>query len=696
MVFLGHCAGHVAHVCLLGITRRLWRRLPRLPMCAVLLALLLLCSTTALVAAITTITPLLNITPTDKANPDDYYKLLVAQDATIVAGSTTALSSDGIAYPRLNIVKGLRSIFNNSRVPTPLSTSTLTDTPLKTFPADALSELLVVMALLYLDSTSALPFALHAPIPSTYLPTSYAGGPTLVNPSFPNVPITLNMLLLHVSSITETSLDLGTAAGPSGTAPSLSTFVSSLLSATGAPLFSASQPGLSSSYTHSHANVAIVAYIVEQVLAKSTNHSTLSGIGEFLFGVVLPPLQLSCSFLLSRDGHVIGTPDPFPNSCTRHVLNYVARQALNRSGSGSLESYPIQALYFSDHTLFTTSADMAKLTTELLVPGGVYHATIGALMLQNVVAITAPTMSYTEGRAAGLFLFSANSLCVTMYAAISYSGSAPYCHYSSSTVSDSAPPFGLVASGGMNDELAILCVPVVSNKKIFCSIAELSFSDAGCRRTNVATAGSRAVGLAMVSLARLTSEPMPASVAPRSPPKTQAVSGGFVVIGVVATLVVVIVASYLTDYFIQPPPPVKTIAPISKGQINLRSGTALNNPNGDRGAVDGSDRPVSGEFPMAFHENGGNDGGEELYSGADDEVPYLMHSGGPARGGSSLCRHRPLQRRYRDSSEVNSPNSGSDSSGDDCWGDSQDGTDRFPTGSQRPNPNGILRFDAYT
>lgn len=673
-------------------------RLPSLLMCAVLFAQLLLCSTSLPVAADATITPLLNITSTDKANPDEYYKILLSQDITILAGSTTVLSNDGVAYPNLNTAKGLRSVFQVPEAPRVQRAPKRTNTALKAFRADVLSEFLVAMALLYLDSTGALPFARTAPIPSTYLPASYTGGASFVNPSFPTVPITLNMLLQHVSSLTETGLDLCAETAPSGTVPTLSAFVSSLFSTTTTTVFSASQPGLSTSYAYSHVNAAIVAYVVEQVLAASTNYSTLSGIGEFVFTVVMPPLRLSNTFLLNRNGHVIDAAYPFSSGSNHHTVDHVARQVLDGRSTSIPGSVPMQASYFSGYMLFTTAADVAKLAAEVLVPGGLYHTRIGAMMLENMVPIAVPTMRYTEARTTGLFLFSANKLCSTMYAAISYSGHAPYCRYSPATVSESAPPFGLVAAGGA-DELAIVCVPVVRSKKTFCSVAELSFSGTACSSGNAAAARGRAVGLAMVSLAHLTSEPMPEASAPPQQPTAHTFNGWFVFLGVAATLVVVVAASYITDYLIQPPPPAKIIAPVVASQIGLRSGTALNDPVGGGGTVGRSEVPVDGESPEAFRDNGRDHDAEDLYSGADDEeqTPYLARSGGPARGSSSLRRRRrrPRPRRRRDNGEQNSASDDSYSSGDESWGDNLDSVDRVSTGSQRPNPKSALRFDAY-
>ncbi|CAG9570430.1 hypothetical protein LMJF_12_0240 [Leishmania major strain Friedlin] len=689
-----HCAASVAPMCLADRMKQRCRcRLSPLLMCAVLFAQLLLCSTSLPVAADPTIMPLLNITSTDKADPDEYYKILLSQDATILAGSTTALSSDGVAYPNLNTVKGLRSVFQVPGAPTVQRAPKRTSTALKAFRADVLSELLVAMALLYLDSTDALPFTRTAPIPSTYLPASYTGGASFVNPSFPTVPITLNMLLQHVSSLTKKGLDLRAETAPSGTVPTLSDFVSSLFSTAATTVFSASQPGLSTSYTYSHANVAIVAYVVEQVLATSTNYSALSGIGEFVFTVVMPPLQLSNTFLLNRNGHVIDATYPLRSGSSHYTVNYAARQVLDNRSTDILDSAPMDALYFSDYMLFTTGADVAKLVAEVLVPGGLYHTRLGASMLQNMVPIAVPTMRYTEARTTGLFLFSANKLCSTMYAAISYSGHAPYCRYSSATVSESAPPFGLVATSG-TDELAIVCIPVVSNTKTFCSIAGLSFSGTGCSRCNAAAAGDRAVGLAMVSLAHLTSEPMPA---PTSQSTAHTFNGWFVVLGVAVTLVVVVVASYITDYLIQPPPPAKIIAPVVASQMGLRSGTALNLPVGGDGAVGSSEVPVDSESPETFRKNGRDHDAEDRYSGADNEeqTPHLTRSGGPARGSSSLRRRRPRRRRHRDNGEQNPASDGSYSSADDGWGENLDSVDRASTGSQRPNPKGALRFDAY-
>ncbi|GET86761.1 hypothetical protein, unknown function [Leishmania tarentolae] len=671
-------------------------RLSRLLACAVLLAQLLLCGTSPLIAADTDVTPLLRITSTDKANPEEYYMTLLSQDSTILAGSTTVLGSDGIIQPKLSIVKGLRSVDNVREASTVQNAPKRTSTASNAFRADFLSEFLVAMALLYLDSTDELPFGRTAPIPSTYLPTSYTGGATFVNPSFPTVPITLNMLLQHVSSLTESNVDPHTDTSPPGTVLTLSAFVDSLFT-TATRVFSSRQPGLSTSYAYSHHNMAIVAYVVERVLSRSTKYSTLSGIGEFVFTVVMPPLQLGRTFLLNRSGHIISAaPHPFRSGNIHSTVSYAAHQVLDDSSTGIPDSAWISVPYFSNYVVFTTGADIAKLVREVLLPGGYYHTRIGSPMLQSTMPIAEPTMGYTNARTTGLFLFNMKKLCSTMYAAIAYSGNAPYCRYSSETVAESAPPFGLVSTSGAN-ELAIVCVPVVRTEKTFCSIAELSLSSSGCCRNNAAPVGGRAVGLAMVGLAHLTSESMPSSEPSTPQVSNQTPNGWFVFLGVAATLVVVVVASYITDYLIQPPPPTKIIEPAVTGQIGLRSGTALNGPIGGGGVGSSSEVPANGESPETVRENGRGYDDDDLYSGSDKEenTPYLTRSGGPPCGSSSLRWRRPRQRRHRGNGEQNSPSDGSYYSSDDGCGDSTDSVDRVSTGSQRPNPKGALRFDAY-
>ncbi|KAG5510203.1 hypothetical protein GH5_08309 [Leishmania sp. Ghana 2012 LV757] len=695
MAFTGRCAGERAPTRFLRRTAR-WRRRqrPHLVVRAMRFALLLICGTSVLVAAnLTTALPLRS-TPADNTGLRSYYDTLLAQDAAIFAGSTAVLSSDRLPYPTLTNIHRLRSVVSNVSAPTLLRTLQPTSTALRNLCADTLSEFFVVMALLYLDASGALPFARTAPIPSTYLPASYTGGAHLINPAFPTVPITLEMLLLHVSSITENGLELGAVPNDAVAAPTLSASLDSLFSITGTTMFRPQQPGLPASYTYSCTNVALISYVLEQILAESAEHSMLSGVGEFIFGVVLAPLQLESTFLLKRNGQIVdATSHPFTGASRRNRLHNAARQGLHSRGPDTLENYPIRAASFADCTLFTTSADMATLVAEVLMPGGLYHTQMGAEMLLSTVPVAVPAMPFVDARATGLFLFNATNLCPTMRSAILYSGNAPHCHYTSLTVSDSAPPFGLVASGALN-ELAIVCIPVVSSNSTLCSVAALSLREAGTRSGSAATTGNRAVGLAMASLAHWTSEPARALATPMSQSPKQRFNGWFVLLGVVVTLLVVVVASYITDLVIQPPPPAKIIAPAATDQIRLRNGTTLTASTGGGGrlrAVSDTDELVDSESPKAFRENGRGDNGENAYSGSnEDETPYPMRS-----GVSSLRRPRRLQRRYRDDREASAADNDSYSGDDGRWGDNLDNVDRSSTGRQRPHPKSALRFDAY-
>ncbi|KPA75812.1 hypothetical protein ABB37_08330 [Leptomonas pyrrhocoris] len=674
-----------------------------------------------------------------------YYSLLTSQDTGIFAGSCSIVGAGMNDYSAYNCAGGMQTRYNITSAATWLDTAGIPNTRDTAYRADVLSDLMASMAVMYLESTNELPFARTDPISSAYLPPTYSGGASLINPGFPGVPITLNMLLSHTSSITETGFDLGAAEGPTGTVPTLATFVSSLFSSTSSIFSYTTQPGLNASYFYARTNSAIVSYVLERVLANSTAYSAFSGIGEFVFGVLLPPLGLANTFLLNRNGRYIESTYPFTNTSNVDMRPYKAVQDLTTNGSAILATYPIHASYFSDYMLYTTTADLAKIARAVLVPDGVYYAAIGARLLDTVQTITTDALLYATGRTAGLFLFAPNLLCEMLYNAVAATEKLPYCYFNGSTIPEGATAFGLAATGG-NNEVALVCVPLLGNQT-YCSVAELSFNtSAAWPAANAATGGDKAVGFAMVNLALLASDEPPLTTTTAGPRPSPNINGWYIFAGVVAALAVVVLAAFGADYFIQPPPPAKIIAPLmTETGMGVRAGTALtegarvnNKGSNDRNGLGSTEEPVDGESPKNIHDaatsssltnsssrprrghhhhhhgnsntNGGRRSREMGSDDADDygdtneETPYILRSSGRHGNDGGLSslrrrRHRPTPPPRPLSRHNNggvSSDDGSYSTPDDGWGDNAvDVTERSSTGSQRPNPHGMLRFDAY-
>ncbi|KPI83350.1 hypothetical protein ABL78_7618 [Leptomonas seymouri] len=650
-----------------------------------------------------------------------YYKLLTAQDSSIFAGSCSIVGSGDNDFSGYNYVAGVRTRFNISTAATWLRTSSLPNTRDTAYRAGVLSDLMVSMAVMYLEATNELPFGRTGSISSTYLPSTYTSHPFLVNPGFPSVPITLNMLLMHTSSITETNFSFGAAEAPGGTAPTLDTFVSSILSPSNGIFSLTTQPGLDSSYSYSRTNTAIASYVIERVLAASTSYSTLSGISEFVFSIILAPLSLTNTFLLHRDGrYAHSTCPPTSNSCT-DMRSFKAIQDVNTEGTKIQATYPIHASYFSDYMLYTTTADLVRLAKEVFLPDGFYYAAIGARMLATSQKVTATALPYITGRTPGLFRFDPNLLCETMYKAVKDPSELPPCHVEGTLISPDAAAFGMVATGG-NTQVALICLPLVSNQT-YCAVAALSFSTSSIwPSANSATGGSMAVGLAMASIPHLVREPYLTIMATPAPQ----LNGWFIFVGVVASLAVVVFAAFVADYFIQPAPPAKIIAPVMAGSgMGMRIGTArtedvhaASNGRGGMGSAaeltdyespknprdtatsssltNSSSRPHRPR-PSGRHRRGGMDSDDEENGDGDVnyETPYLLRSANRRGGGGdeSLLRRRH-HNRY-DNGEGSSDD-GSHSSPDDAWGGHEvEMAERASTGSQRPHPKGMLRFDAY-
>lgn len=340
-------------------------------------------------------------------------------------------------------------------------------------------------------------------------------------------------------------------------------------------MYNSCTPGTAACYYHSRSNTAIAAYVVQKILAGTTEYATYqSSIGDFLFSVVLPPLQLRSTFLLNRAGTY--TDATYPATGTTNILPSVSINDLSASGTAVVDSFTIHAAYLSDYMLYTTTADLATILQQVTAPSGIYYSAMFSAMMENPLTIYVSSMSYTTARTVGLLLFDATTLCYIMYLSAEYASWIPYCSYNTSVLANSSSIFGIVATGAFS-QAAIICAATVSGTAT-CSAAALSFYYNGWPTGNGAVSGNRVIGLAMVNLATLTSLPVPVVTTTAAPKSPSDFNGWYVLIGVLATVVVVIAASFLTDYIIQPPPPAKIVVPVATDQLGFR---AVATGNGD-------------------------------------------------------------------------------------------------------------------
>ncbi|ORC85813.1 uncharacterized protein TM35_000321280 [Trypanosoma theileri] len=452
-----------------------------------------------------------------------------SEDNIFASASVTWIAKEGMDASSLTVF-GNRSIIG---VTTPM-------TPTISFRTNTLSELFIDMTVVYLERQEVLPFSRSQAIPREFLPPPFNTTIAFQNPLFPNAVISLNTLLMHTSSFTEAGFTAGAAQTP-GPVMSLTSFVESTLANSGTSgLWGTAQPGLASSYQYSRLNTALVTYILEKVILKLEGVET--SLATFVQNTFITPMGLRGTFLVDTTG-TAPAPNYPPNSVSLLTANTV--QDVTSDGKGIPSSVIIHAAYASDYMYYTTVLDLVKLAGEVFLGG--QFASLGPMLKNDTISLVSSSSSSTGNsnsnlpgvisRSVGVYGFDPKQLCqITSLGGI--------CQFESDI-----DLYGWIVGGEYN-QVALLCT---AEK---CAAAEVSFP------SSTVTSYSRLVELALSSLVEVKENPK--------------LEGGelyplYVFIGVLSTIIVVVVVSYIADYVIRPAP---AAAPLPVNKVALPTNTA--------------------------------------------------------------------------------------------------------------------------
>lgn len=460
-----------------------------------------------------------------------FYDSLVAADPTVIFGSAVLVNmsstgpqltpDDAVAFRRAGLVG------TTSTMPAPRSIA---------FGVNTLSEMWTVLVALHLAKNGLL--HLHASIPNLWLPAALSSSPSLINPAFPTVPITIQHLMTHTSTLTEVGFASGYNTTP-GSVGTLDEFVEDLFHVYGDEIFSTSTaPGDGATFRFSRTNIALLGYIINKVIAATEP----GGIGAYMFTNIIQPLGMFNTFVLDRHGQLGNRP--YPEGITYDWLPEISLQDLSDDGTSVVNTRRITAAFIADCMFYTTTSDLFYLLQGLFLPKGLFTHTLGKQLRANAVAVNDAALPYVTHRANGLYLFNITRLCEEM--AVDPHAATPPCSFPPGT-----PSYGLMASGPFN-QVALVCVEGTSSS---CSGASVSYYHHADRMFN-SSVYIRNYALSL-SLASITSA-MDAGTADGG------IQGIFVFTGVFATIVVVLLSSYIADYLIQPAPPLNVIVPVPR------------------------------------------------------------------------------------------------------------------------------------
>eukprot|EP00756_Hemistasia_phaeocysticola_P034329 Hpha_TRINITY_DN16516_c1_g17::TRINITY_DN16516_c1_g17_i1::g.136861::m.136861 len=436
------------------------------------------------------------------------------------------------------------------------------DTPVR---LGAVSELLVVASALLIDSIAQ---NINQPVDSRYLPHDNL---VLRNPAYPTQDITYKMLMWHTSSITEpgyasyasaTSCTLtGVCGGDSAT--EFRTFVEAVFAPSSSTLgtttfdpavFGSQMPGAESSYSHSRLNTALLAYIIDGMVKDGSVSvsSQVQTIGSFIEEQILVPLGMASTFYLLRDGSV-------PKLTNQALGQYENAKVREYDSSGTADARYVHANYPGDVMQFSSSLDIGfRLASALLAPpltGDCEPARlcqVGRTMRNSMQTVTTNARDLQVGQGLGVVFYDPESICAETIATGLFS---------KCPLMTSHKVWGYVSAG-------MAGVDRTSVPSVLCTDAAGGSSErAACVsvmqavRYNPAVTTSARQNFAMAGAAfQITFGEAETTLVSRSGDDDD-LYGLWVFFGVVGTVGFVLVASYFTEFLIQPananPPAVK-------------------------------------------------------------------------------------------------------------------------------------------
>eukprot|EP01062_Namystynia_karyoxenos_P062703 TRINITY_DN55580_c0_g1_i1.p1 TRINITY_DN55580_c0_g1~~TRINITY_DN55580_c0_g1_i1.p1 ORF type:complete len:584 (+),score=237.39 TRINITY_DN55580_c0_g1_i1:101-1753(+) len=435
------------------------------------------------------------------------------------------------------------------------------DTPTR---IGSVSELMVVAAALTMTNTIA--NNLDQPVNPQYMPNSLP----LKNPSYSTQDITYRMLMQHTSSLADTGYanyirrPSCSASGECGgeSAETFRTFVEqtfapvTLGSQTLDPkIFGSQMPGADASYRFAHVNTALLAYIMDRIIqdGAETVQSVDKSVGSYIEERILHPLGMGSTFYLSNQGQV-------PVLANQRLSQYENMKAREYDSTGTADARFVHSNYPGDVMQFSSALDIgSRLAAVLLAPASTGTTdcepaalcAVGKRMRDTAITVSANAREFQTKQGLGVVYYDPERICAETIA----SGMFSKCplkaehqvwgYVSAASATDRTSVAGVYctdASGGSTVRSS--CVTVLQAVK-YTAVGQTS------ARANFAMAG------AAFQTAFGESERAIITGADDD----DDLYGLWVFFGVIGTIGFVLVASYFTEFLVQPasanPPVVK-------------------------------------------------------------------------------------------------------------------------------------------
>jgi len=496
---------------------------------------------------------------------------------TTIFGAAVATQTTARQIPELTGAFGVRATESSS--PYTIDSNVRINT---------MGELLVVAAALKLIDSSALPISLDSPIPTQYLPR----GVTFANPNSPSNPLTMQMLMMHTSTISDARFNTFTTNAPTATLDLRSFVESYFLTSSGGTFRLAdgvfttgATPGALASYSYARANTALLHYIVEQAiiavpgLVSSTEKTALAYIHE----QILAPLGMSNTFVRHRTGTFPKVTLPGGASTTLYSGSVVEDVT---STGGVATTTTLHPAVFSDYMTYSTVSDLNKLARHLFVATNGLLNSVGTRMkgaMQTISTSTPPVTGF-RGQGLGLMFFDGAAIC----AAAQATQIATRC-----PLTTDSRVWGFQGNGEYS-QVGLYCAEIAAGTTT-CAVTAHSFRATGTTALKSNDLSYAMAGTAMQFAAGDTSTLSQTTTVTNG---RNSLYGVWVFLGVLGVVAFVIVASYFTEYIIQPAPPLGAqIVPASM-MPPVDGGSAY----GAGPAAYGDDGAGPGPAPAAYYE----------------------------------------------------------------------------------------------
>eukprot|EP00758_Cryptobia_borreli_P007388 Tbor_TRINITY_DN5288_c1_g5::TRINITY_DN5288_c1_g5_i1::g.16346::m.16346 len=452
-----------------------------------------------------------------------WYYDIVKRDPGIFAATVVVQDTGGIQQSS-TITFGSQDLNNN--LPMWLDTS---------FRMNGLSgDMLITIAVLKLVDRNVLP-SMSSPIPPALLPKSISD---FVNPMY-STPITLDMLLRHTSSIRDIKFDTFRKMSPD-VVSDLTDFCDAYFveSTTGGgftaakDIWTGQQPGSSNAFLYSRANTALLSCIINAAIVANPAlvSSKNKGVHTYIHEEIIGKLGMSNTFAMEKDGSY--PRSSYPEGTPLYTNQVV--QDLSETGV-PLTSRIIHPALLSDYMYYTSSGDLSRLLRSLFIDDKGPNYPVGSAMIAAPMEITdaiGVDIAQTH-QGYGVSFFSGSHMCKT----------AGLVTPSDCSLSAVWGAFGI----GVQNMVGVFCTKRVTNT--LCVAVSVSYKTSDPQKKSYETL----LGAAAITL--------------NGPGKVHYVTapdnllGLWIALGVVVTLIFVLVASYFTEYVVQPAPLTAGVTP---------------------------------------------------------------------------------------------------------------------------------------